>query len=574
MKTRRNIEVDTNGQKIKVTLDDGHTISCFVETQVKNIIKKIKKPESSLEFIGALVNNEMVSLTYPLQVDSHIRLLTLKDSCGWRIYKNSLTFLLTKASQTCFPETNLEICHTIGNGLYCTLDKLPEGIKLSNFVELLETYIRGVVEAKLPIIRRKLYLESALKYFANIGKIDKTKLLHFTNETKIVVYQCESFFDLAYENVLCNNTESLKYFKFHIYGNNGFVLQFPERKIPITINEFKDLPNLFNIFRNYKIWGENIGIRTVGDLNEVIVRGNIRRLVRIEEVFQEKRIAEIADRISVQLGKVKWVLIAGPSSSGKTTFAHRLGTQIRANGITPVIISVDNYFRDREKTPLDENGDYDFEHIDTIDLELLNKHLTLLDQGHEIELPIFDFKKGKRKWSGKKMSLAKNEIAVIEGIHSLNPRMTESLSDEKKFKIYINAMTQLNLDTNHRVSTTDNRLIRRIVRDHRTRGNRALGTLKMWPSVRKGEKKWIFPFQKEADCLFSSALNYELAVLRPYVEPLLAEVKPWHVQYAIARRLQHFIKNFMPAEKVLVPHNSIIREFVGEGIIEEKNSLF
>jgi uridine kinase len=566
--------VDTNGQKIKVTLDDGQTITCFVETQVKNIIKKFKLPGNELSYIGALVNNEMVSLTYPLEVDSNIKLLTFENSCGWRIYKNSLTFLLTKAAYACFPDINLEICHTIGNGLYCTFDKLPNSMKLSDAVVLLDNYIRGLVEAKIPIIRRKLYLESALKYFAKIGRIDKTKLLHFTNDTKIVVYQCEKYFDLAYENVLCNNTEALKYFKLFTYDKHGFILQFPERKLPVTVTDFKRLPNLFSIFKHYKRWGETIGIRTVGDLNEVIVRGNFRRLIRIEEAYQEKRIAEITDRISMLKNKVKWVLIAGPSSSGKTTFAHRLGTQIRVNGIIPVVISVDNYFRNREETPLDEYGNYDFEHIDTIDLKLLNEHLTLLDQGKEIEIPVFDFKKGKRGWSGRKMSLGKNEIAVIEGIHSLNPKMTESLNKESKFCIYINALTQLNLDVNHRVSTTDNRLIRRIVRDHRTRGNRALATLDMWSSVRKGEKKWIFPFQEKADCIFSSAVNYELSVLKPYVEPLLAEVKPWHSQYVVARRLQHFMKNFMPAEKVFVPHNSLIREFVGEGIIEEKSSFF
>ena len=561
--------MDTKGQKIKVTFDDGQSISCFIGTQVKNIIKKFKKPATELAYIGALVNNEMVSLSYPLEVDSNIKLLTFQDSCGWRIYKNSLTFLLTKAAYNCFPEINLEIRHTIGNGLYCTFDKVPENMKISDTVMILENYIKGLVDAKLPIIRRKLYLKSALRYFAEMGRVDKTKLLHFTNDTKVIVYQCESFFDLAYENVLCNDTDDLKYFKFYLYGENGFILQFPERKFPVSIPRFKDLPNLFSIFKNYKRWGETIGISTVGDLNEVIVRGNFRKLVRIEEAYQEKRIAEIADRINVLRESVKWILIAGPSSSGKTTFAHRLGTQIRVNGITPVVISVDNYFKNREETPLDKDGNYDFEHIDTIDLKLLNEHLTLLDHGKEIEVPIFDFKKGKRKWSGKKMSLGENEIAVIEGIHSLNPKMTESLHHDRKFSIYINALTQLNLDVNHRVSTTDNRLIRRIVRDHRTRGNRALATLEMWPSVRRGEKRWIFPFQEKADCMFSSALDYELSVLKPYVEPLLAEVKPWHEQYVTARRLQHFLKNFISAEKVFVPHNSLIREFVGGGIIEE-----
>jgi uridine kinase len=561
--------VDSSGQKINITLGDGQIVSCFVGTQVKNIIKKFKLPKTELTYLGALVNNEMVSLTYPLEVDSNVKFLTFLDSWGWKIYQSSLTFLLSKAAHDCFPELNLEMRHTVGNGLYCTFDDLPAKMEFSDVIEVLKSHIQKLVDAKLPIIRRKLYLKNAVRYFGKMRRTDKTKLLHFMNDTKIVIYQCESFFDLAYENVLCNNTEDLKYFKIYLYDERGFVLQFPERKIPVTIAEFKPLPHIFSVFKHYKRWGDTIGIRTVADLNEVIVRGNLRRLIRIEEAYQEKRIAEIADRIKNLIGKLKWVLISGPSSSGKTTFAHRLGTQMRVNGITPVVISVDNYFRDRNDTPLDGNGDFDFENIDAIDLKLLNEHLTLLDQGKEIELPFFDFKAGIRKWSGRRLALGENEVAVIEGIHSLNPKMTKSLSADHKFRIYINALTQLNLDENHRVSTTDNRLIRRIVRDHRTRGNRALATLEMWPSVRRGEKKWIFKFQEKADYVFSSALNYELSVLKLYVEPLLAEVKPWDKQYVVARRLQNFLKIFVSTDKEYIPHNSLIREFVGGGILEE-----
>ncbi|MCF7791770.1 MAG: hypothetical protein K9M56_07215 [Victivallales bacterium] len=566
--------MDTSGQKINVTLKDGQTAECFSKTLVKNVIKKFNLPDNELSYIGALVNNEMVSLSYPLEVDSKIELLTFIDECGWQIYKNSLTFLLSKAVFNCFPEAKFEIQHSIGNGRYCTLQNIPDNMKIPQVVKILDKYIREQIEARHPIIRRKLYFENALKYFAESGRLDKTRILHFTNDAKIILYQCEDYFDLAYENVLCSNTEDLKYFEIYSYSDDGFILQFPECEFPVKVMPYKNLPNLFDVFKHYKRWGKTIGLKTVADLNEIIVRGDFREIVRIEEAYQEKRIAEISDMISKKSGRAKWVLIAGPSSSGKTTFAHRLGTQMQVNGVTPVIVSVDNYFKNRKDTPRDKDGNYDFENIETIDLELLNQHLKLLDEGKEIDVPRFDFEKGVRFWSGEKLFLGSNEVAVIEGIHSLNPRMTEILPAERKFLIYINALTQLNLDINHRVSTTDCRLIRRIVRDHRTRGNRALKTLEMWPSVRKGEEKWIFPFQEHADCVFSSALDYELSVLKPYVVPLLAEVKPWNKTYAVARRLQAFLTNFLPAEKLYVPHNSLIREFLGEGIIEEAKGFY
>lgn len=559
--------MDANGQKIKVSFDHDLETTCFIGTQVRNLMKKIQLPKTDLPYLGALVNNEIVTLTYPLEVDSHIKLLTIEDSNGWRIYKDSIAFILSKAVRECFPDLKFEIDHAIGNAYYCSFNNIPDKFRLINILDMIEIYMRGLIDAKIPIIRRKLYLENAIRYFAKHGCLDKTKLLHFTNDAKIAVFQCENFFDLAYGIDLSDNTEHLNQFKLLPYDDKGFVIQFPEMGHPVKIVEFKKLPHLFNIFKAYKTWGRTIGLRTVGDLNEIIVRGDFRNLISIEEAYQEKRIADIADQISERRNSVKWVLIAGPSSSGKTTFAHRLGTQIKVNGITPVVISVDNYFRNREETPLDEYGNYDFEHIETIDLELLHEHLSLLDQGKSVDIPEFDFKVGKRVWTGRQMRLEENEVAVIEGIHSLNPRMTESLPHERKFGIYINALTQLNVDCNHRISTTDNRLLRRILRDHRTRGNRALATLNMWENVRKGEDKWIFPFESNAQCAFSSALNYELAVLKPRVEPLLGEVKPWHKQYATARRLQFFLRSFMAADKTDIPHNSLLREFVGDGII-------
>lgn len=550
--------------KIKVVINGDLEVLCYPQTIVKNIIKKNSSIDIE-ECFGALVNNEIVTLNYPLEVDSTISLLSITDSHGWRIYRNSLNYLLSKASYDCYPNAKLAIKHAIGSSFYCSFEGNGNSIDIKEMLSTIKAHMLQLVSNKLPIIRRKLYFADAIKYFTDKGRKDKCDLLRFQNPTKVAVYKCEDFIDLA-QGVLVENTKQLTHFELLPY-ETGFVMQFPEREYPFHIAKFKKQKCLFNIFKTYKEWGETIGLKTVGNLNEIIVRGNYQKLVEIEEAFQEKKIAEIADSIHANKDHVKWILIAGPSSSGKTTFAHRLATQVQVNGMSPVIISVDNYFVDRTESPRAKNGDYDFEHIETIDLPLLHEHLLLLDQGQAVEKPIFDFKLGRREWSGEKMQLKENDIAIIEGIHSLNPRMTESLPSERKFKIYINALTQINLDDNHRISTTDNRLLRRIIRDHRTRGNRALATLQMWQNVRKGEKRWIFPFQQCADVAFSSALNYELAVLKPLAEPLLSEVKPWHPQYADARRLQNFLENFSPAPISHIPHKSLIREFVGGGII-------
>ena len=552
-------------KKINIVFDNGIKTTCYSETQIRNIIKKFDTLAEK-DPLGALVNNETVSLTYPLEVDSKISLLTLSDTQGTRIYRNSISYILSKAVYECFPEVKLEIEHSLGNGFFCTLEDIPSGASHKDVIAKIESYMCELVERKMPITRQKFYLKNALSYFASKDRKDKCDLLRFRNPSKVVVYQCEGFIDLAH-GVLVDNTRLVPEFKLTPY-ETGFVLQFPKKKNVKYAEEFKKTKHLFNIFKSYKAWGRTIGVKTVGDLNEIIVRGNYRELVEIEEAYHEKKITEIADAVFQKKSNVKWLLIAGPSSSGKTTFAHRLATQMKVNGIVPVIISVDNYFVDRDKTPKTEDGAYDFEHIETINLKLLHEHLRLLDKGKAVEMPIFDFKKGKQLWSNKKTQLAENEVAIIEGIHALNPRMTEPLSAERKFKIYVSALTQLNLDDDNRISTTDNRLIRRIIRDHRTRGNRALATLEMWQNVRAGEKRWVFPYQHIADMAFSSALNYELAVLKPLAEPLLAEVKPWHPQYADARRLQTFLENFSSATVFPIPHSSLLREFIGGGIID------
>jgi uridine kinase len=343
----------------------------------------------------------------------------------------------------------------------------------------------------------------------------------------------------------------------------GFVLQIPDEANPKTVPPFEPQPQQFQIFQEHKEWGRVLGVNTVGRLNEIIATREIGDFIKIAEAFHEKKIAQIADRIHERRNQIKWCLIAGPSSSGKTTFAKRLAVQLRVDGLRPVTISVDDYFVGRERTPRDQNDQPDFESIDAVDLPLFNEHLMRLDKGEEVNLPTFNFENGCREFRGAKLHIEPDQIVLVEGIHGLNPRLTESLPPAHKLRIYISALTQLNLDSNNRISTTDNRLVRRLVRDNNYRGNSALKTLGMWPSVRQGERTWIFPYQPAADVAFNSALDYELAVLKPLVEPLLAEVKPHHVQYPEARRLQQFLSSFLSVSDYLVPPTSILREFIG-----------
>lgn len=551
-------------KQLKITFDNKEETTCFPGTLVKNVIKKHRAYDPDCAYMGALVNNRVVTLTYPLDVDSEITLLTMADSHGWRVYRDSVAFLLSKAAHECVPDYQLEIKHSLNENFYCSFEGVGKK-ELPEILSKIEQYMQKDAEKGLPIVRRKVLLEDAIFHFVSKGREDKCNLLRFQNPPKVAVYLCGDFVDLAH-GALTDDTKDLANFKLLPY-ESGFILQFPEKKLPVQFTEFKQQKYLFNIFKSYSKWGKTIGIKTVGDLNEIIVRGEFKRLVDVEECFQEKKIAEIADCIDVRKEELKWVLIAGPSSSGKTTFAYRLSTQLKVNGITPVVISVDNYFVDREKTPKNENGAYDFEHINTLDLDLLQEHLSLLDKGEEVEVPTFNFKEGKRMWTGHKIKLKDHEVGIIEGIHSLNPAISSVLPSVRKFKIYINALTQLNLDYNNRISTTDCRLIRRIIRDHRTRGNRALKSMEMWESVRAGEKRWIYPYQQQADVAFSSALNYELAVQKPIVEPLLCEIKPWHTQYADARRILDFLSNFVPAPSDDIPRRSLVREFIGGGIM-------
>jgi uridine kinase len=550
------VEVD---HPLTVTLDDGRSHQVGRGTVVRDLADRVAAP-NGLPYVGALVNNDVVSLSFPLEVDSQIDFQTMAEPQGWHIFRRSASFLLAKVVRDLYPDARFAIEHSLGTGFYCSFEQNgPGGIREEQLATI-EKQMQQAVLDDLPIVREKVSYVQAVQQFESARQWDKFNLLRFRNPPQIVTYRCGQFSDLAH-GPMADRTGALGYFRL-VPHPPGFVILFPEREHAPQFAPFEPQPHLFAIFKEHKEWGRILRVRTVGDLNEIIASKGMDDFVKIAEAFHEKKIARIADEVKAR-GQVKWILIAGPSSSGKTTFAKRLAVQLRVNGMRPVTISSDNYFVNRDATPRDEAGEPDFEHIETIDLALFNEHLRQLDNGEEVELPRFNFVKGEREFHGDKLRIDADQLVIVEGIHGLNPRLTRAVPGEHKMKIYISALTQLNLDFNNRVSTTDNRLIRRIVRDNQFRGNPALATLKMWPSVRRGEKTWIFPFQQEADIAFNSALDYELAALKPFVEPLLAEVKPYHPQYAEARRLMQFLSSILVVPAEVVPPTSILREFIG-----------
>lgn len=545
-----------------MTFENGTSAEYPAGTVVGSLIKQ-HAPPSNFPYIVALVNNEVSSLSYPLSANSAVKFLAIADPHGWRTYRQSLCFLLAKAIRDVYPDAVLSIEHSFGLGLYCSFHKnakSPEGITAEQLSKI-EKKMRDLVEKDVEIERQKVSFMDAVRQFEQAGQKDRLNLLKYRNPPRIVIHSCEGFSDLAH-GPLVPRTGVLSLFKL-IHYKPGFVLHLFDRSDPLKIPPFEDQPHLFQIFQEHKQWGRALGVNTVGRLNEIIAGNEIEDFILTSEGLHEKKVSKIADTISGGSKKIKLVLIAGPSSSGKTTFAKRLTTHLKVNGLRPVTISVDSYFVGHDKNPRDEEGKLDYEHIEAVDIDLFNKDLLALVEGRQIELPVFNFEEKRREYRGEKLKIAEDQIIIIEGIHGLNPRLTHMIPAENKFKIYVSALTQLNLDSNNRISTTDNRLMRRMVRDNKFRGHSALETLQLWPSVRRGEKAWIFPFQREADATFNSALDYELAVLKPLVEPLLMEVKPSNVEYAESRRLSEFLVNFLAASDRVVPRNSILREYIG-----------
>jgi len=545
-----------------VTFGDDHVVRCRLYTTVGALLRKVRTPGKD-DCLGALVNNEVSSLSYPLTTDSTVIPLYGSSLDGARIYRNTLSFVLAKAIGELCPDARFTIHHSLGTGLYCSFEDNRAGgrkaVVTRSTVARIERLMRVIVGRDLPIERIKLSFEQGVAHFTRTGQADKLNLLRFRNPPRIVIHSCAGFSDLAH-SPLAARTGVLKVFKL-IHYPPGFVLQLPDRASPDRVAPFVDQPHLFRIFQEHKEWGRILNVTTVGRLNEIVANGEISEFIKVAEALHEKKTASIADQIVSRDSKV--ILIAGPSSAGKTTFSKRLSVQLRVSGLRPVTLSTDDYFLDESHTPRDVDGKLDFEHIEAVDIDLFNEHLKCLLGGGEVERVEFDFAAKLRRLSGHTMRLESDQVLIIEGIHGLNPRLTHMVPGKRKFKVFVSALTQLAIDSNNRISTTDNRLMRRIVRDSRFRGNSPLSTLKVWPSVRRGEETWIFPFQRESDAAFNSALDYELAVLKPMVEPLLREIKPTDPEYSEARRLSAFLSNFREISDYEVPRTSILREYIG-----------
>lgn len=490
--------------------------------------------------------------------DCELKFITTQDTAGFDTYRRSVCFLFVKAVHDVIGHENpqnvrVRIHCSLGAGFYCTIEGLDYvGME---FQWKVEERMHELVQQKIPIMKEQIHVEEALELFHKYGMFDKERLFRYRRSSHVNLYSMNEFRDYYY-GYMMPDTGSLKYFALYLY-HGGIVLQMPLKDNPEKVPLFTTKDKLFKVLSESIRWGDQQGIDTVGALNDMVTQDDMREIVLVQEAYQERKIGEIAEQIADRPG-VKFVLIAGPSSSGKTTFSHRLSIQLRVNGLHPHPISVDNYFVDREKTPKDKDGNYNFECIEAIDVEKFNEDMSNLLAGKEVYLPIFDFKSGKRTYETKPTKLGENDILVIEGIHCLNPKLTEHLCDDRKFRIYISALTQLNIDEHNRIPSTDGRLIRRIVRDARTRGASATKTISMWPSVRKGEEENIFPYQEYADVMFDSSLTYELAVLKQYVEPLLLGVSKELPEYLEAKRLLKFLDYFVGIGTDNVPMLSLI----------------
>ena len=528
--------------------------------RVADLIEEHQPWTTEYPVVAVSANNEITSLFYRVDVNTALRPIALDSSEGQRVYRRSLCFLLYMAALEVTPRRHLVIGHSLGDGYYYHFN---DGNPVTaRELEALSKRMREIVEEDRPIVRRIYAYEDALQYFEEHAMSDTARLLQHRNESKIPVYTCGDTVDISH-GPLVPSTGLLRYFELTAY-EPGFLLRYPGEKDPYTIRPFAPSPLLFSVYQEYKEWGRILNVSSAGKLNDQTSGGSIRDFIRVNEALHNKKIAEIADRVNEHADSIRIVLIAGPSSSGKTTFTKKLAIQLTVLGLQPVTIGLDNYFVPREQTPVDEEGNYDFEHIDAIDVALLNENLIELFEGKTVRIPDFDFKTGQRREPKESLHLPERGILLMEGIHGLNDRLTPRIAPEHKYKVYVSALTQLNLDDHNRVSTTDNRLIRRLVRDHKFRGHSALETLHMWPSVRRGENRNIFPFQDQADAAFNSALDYELGVLRNHCRPLLNEVKPNHDVYYEAVRLLTFLNNFIPIPEKYVPENSILREFIGD----------
>ncbi|HDQ72949.1 MAG TPA: nucleoside kinase [Chloroflexi bacterium] len=546
----------------QVRFPDGRAFEAPAGTPLETYVQAAVG-QRGVPIIAALVDGKLRELTYPIERDVSVTPLYLADSDGVRIYRRSLSFLLVAAVRELFPDAQIFVDYTLPFGGYFCQVRGRDSFTSEELARL-KAHMQDIVEQDDLIKREFVPLEKAVETFQEQGEMEKVRLLRHRQKDYLALYSLRGMRDYFY-GYMVPSTGYLRYFDLLLWSP-GFVLQYPRRHWPTDLRPVRDYPQLTAIFREYGEWLHLLGVESVSELNEAIASNRIRELILVAEALHEQRIAQIAEQIARRREDVRVVFIAGPSAAGKTTFAKRLSIQLLAHGVQPFPLALDNFFVERDKTPRDETGEYDFESLEALDLALFNQKLVALLQGDEVQLPSFNFLTGRRE-AGDVVQLGPNHVVLVEGIHGLNPKLASSLPETSIFRIYVSALTQLNIDRHNRVPTTDTRLLRRIVRDATYRGYTAEETLDRWESVRRGEKRHIFPYQENADVMFNSALAYELAVLKPLAEPLLLQVKPSSPRRVEVKRLLAFLQWFEACGPDLIPDNSLLREFVGGSIL-------
>ena len=533
-------------------------------TTLSDLAKQVQLPQEPIILL-AYMDGKLRELFTPMTKDCHVRFVTLKEQAGYMAYKRTATLMFLKACEDLLgtgATTKIALDYSIGNSIFC--DFLEDRVIDDAFAQSIQKRMEELAKANLPITKRSLDTDQAAKYFDRIGLKGKKELFQFRRESKMNIYSLDGY-DNYFYGYMAPSTGYISAFLVSAYLH-GVVLQIPKRKQTEEIVPFTPQPKLFHVMQRSREWTKTMGVDTVGALNDVITHGNINHLILLQEGLQEKLLADIADEIVSKNKRI--ILIAGPSSSGKTTFSHRLSIQLQIAGLTPHPVSMDDYFLDRELSPRDENGNYNFETIASLDVDLLTKHINQLLDGEEIDVPSYNFITGKREYHGHKLKIGEKDVLVMEGIHGLNGTLTNEIPEDAKYRIYVSALNQINLDEHNRIPSSDGRLLRRIVRDAMTRGNDARETISRWDSVRKGEEDNIFPYQEEADVMFNSAQIYEIAVLKQYAEPLLFAVPRDCPEYQEAKRLLKFLEYFLNIPSEAIPKTSLLREFIGGSCFE------
>jgi len=547
---------------VQIVLPDGRVLE---GPRGASLAEFLAQPDlTPAPIVGGVVNGELRELTYPIESEAHVRPITMGEADGMRIYRRSLTFLLAAAFEALFPDRQLTVDHSVSSGGYFC--QVSGGELSADDLGKLEARMRELVEFDLPYAKSEVKLAEAIAYFRDKGYLDKARLLAHRRKPTLVLYSLGKLRDY-HHGYMVPSTGYLRWFALSA-AEGGFTLQFPRRHKPTEVLAPPRFAKLLTAFRLYGDWLDRLGISSVGAMNDAIVAGRAREIVLVAEALQEAQIAAIAQQIAARRKAARIILIAGPSCSGKTTFSKRLSVQLLAQGISPLPIELDSFFVDRENTPRDEKGEFDYEALGALDLVRLNNDLRRLIAGEQVRLPRYDFRAGSQV-EGDVVSLGPGQVLVLEGIHGLNPELLPEIPSAQTFHIYASALTQLNLDRYNRVSTTDTRLIRRIVRDATQRGYSAADTIRRWESVRRGEKRHIFPYQENADVTFNSALVYEGCALAPLAEPLLRQVTFGTPEHIEAKRLLRFLEWFLPVDPGLIPDNSILREFLGGSILTE-----